>query len=211
MAVGVTLATAMCAACALLAGHHPLTRQLPVTQLVPRARELPGFERGDYKLRTGTSPLPWLRGVVGETQAEARRDAVRLRREGFREGALASFSSAGAGGVALALVLASSRGAKAELATATAEEREQSEREHVPPPTIFRAPGVPGSEGFTASQEAGQRRYADLFFVVGRCFIGVSDAWYGASSGYEAIQAPIAGATAVYRRARHICSTGHRR
>jgi hypothetical protein len=204
-------ATAICAACAALIVHHPVTRQLPAAQLVPRRRELPGFARGEYKLRTASSPLVWLESLPGETRAEALRDAARLRREGFREGAQANFASNGGGGLAVGIVFATSRGASAELATTAAEEQEQSEKEHVPPPTIFRAPAVPGSEGFTASQEGGERRYADLFFSVGRCFIAVSDAWYGPSSEYEAVQAPLAGATAVYHRTRHICATGPRR
>jgi hypothetical protein len=108
-------------------------------------------------------------------------------------------------------VFATARGARAELASTTTEERAQSERERVPPPTIFRAPSVRGSEGFTASQEEGNRRYADLFFTIGRCFLAVSDARYGPSSEYEAVEAPIAGATAVYRRAGHVCSADHRR
>ena len=211
MPPGVSLATAVCAACAAFAAHHPHGRQLPVVQLVPRARELPGFVRGEYKLRSGASLLKWLKSLPSETAAEARKGAARLRREGFREGAQATFASEGGGGVAASIVFATPVGARAELATATAEERAQSEREHVPPPTVFRAPAVAGSEGFTASQQEGERRYADLYFVLGRCFISVSDAWYGPSSEFEVVEAPIAGATAVYRRAARICATGHRR
>jgi hypothetical protein len=211
MPAGMTFAAAICVACSAFVAHQSVATRSPVVQLVPQRRELPGFGRAEYTLRHGTSARKWLESLPGLTRAEVREGVARLHRDGFIEGAQANFASRGGGGIADAVVFATQRGARAELAESASEELAQSRKEHVPPPTTFRAAGVPGSEGFTASQEEGERRYADLYFVVGRCFISVSDARYGPSSELEAVEAPIAGATAVYRRAPRICSASHRR
>ncbi len=196
------LLTLACALCATGASHQPVAKRFPPAKLVAHPSDLPGFRYGEFETKAWTSPARFLQQGAEDTAAEARVDLPRLRFEGFVEAVQEDFANQGAAGVSVTIVLGGAKAARRELeANATAE------RAAPEPATSFVASGVPASEGFTGVQEEGRRRYADVMFTVGRCFIGIGNAWYGASSEYEATLAPIAGARAVYRRTRRLCAS----
>lgn len=173
---------------------------IPPTALVAHPRDLPGFSGAKHSIRSAISAIDYARIVLEDGQAEAQTEALHLATEGFQEGMTESFKGSHGEAVSDALVFSSARGAKQELLTNVSE----SLRAHHG--GRFTVGSIPGSVGFNSFVTGHLGASADVLFATGRCYVEVGDAVPTASTGAIGARAPIAGATALYRRVKHLCA-----
>jgi hypothetical protein len=193
------LALALAAATPTAAARLP-----PPSALVARPAELPGFAYAEFETRSATSPASFAGHVLRLKGAALARERALLAHEGLREGVEEGFGTFYAGGVSDGLLFRSARGALEELAGSVTGQLVVARGWGQP--SRFAVAAIPGSHGFTASNTTYTRRYADVMFSTGRCFVLVGDAREGATSEAEVTRAPIAATAALYRRVRRLCA-----
>lgn len=174
-------------------------------QLVARPKDLPGFARAKSKLRWTTSAEVFVDRFTEDTPVEAAAEIPMLVHAGFQEGVEESFRAAGREGVSEALVFSSTQGAKDQLVTSVAEALKEYEKASL---RRFVDPGIPGSTGLGNFTPGKRGATGNVFFSTGRCFFVIGDLVHDARTSAQGAKAPIAGATALYRRAKHVCATG---
>lgn len=196
--------------CLLSVASPAVARTIAPASLVPRPLELPGFGFAQTTIQSATTPQKYVEKLLEDNPAEVRKEARLLGREGFREGVRELFSTEHTEATAITAVFSGPRGAKGELGRATSEELK-----YTPAAERFQDPAVPGSLGFLAAgstkASAGHPsepfRYANLFFRSGRCMFFIGDTFSGASATNEELErAPLAGATALFARIKHLCA-----
>ena len=175
---------------------------IPAESLVAQPAELTGFTNATAKLSSATSPSHYAAAVLGERKAEVRAEVVRLKRKGFREGVQELLSGPQGEALSAALVLGSTRLARQELSESRHEALKAQGGARI---ERFAVPGIPGAFGFSAVESGHPLAVANVMFTTGRCFLLVGDA-LNSSTREQAQSAPLAGATAVYQRARSLCS-----
>jgi Domain of unknown function (DUF6531) len=106
-------------------------------------------------------------------------------------------------GVSEALVFSSAQGAKDQLVTSVAEALKEYEKVSL---RRFVDPGIPGSAGLGNFTPGKRGATGNVFFSTGRCFFVVGDLVRDARTSAQGAKAPIAGATALYKRVKHACA-----
>ncbi len=183
--------------------------------LVPHLLEFPGFGLAEHALMSQRSAFSYASTFLGMPPRRARREARVLMREGFREAVQETYAAEHTEAVAQAIVFRSARGTRWEMRRTATEERTVKGFEASVPDAA-----IPGLQGFTGSarvhiREGGRRvvvlrRYVDVQFSDGRCYVMIGDALYGSSTVQEAARGPIAAAAAVDARAKRLCGAGSR-
>lgn len=172
--------------------------------LVAHPAELPGFLEANVKLKSATSASRYVKLVLGEKGSEARKEVASLKRKHFREGVQELLSIRNGEALSLAIVFGSARTAKQELKNASSETTKAQGKAVV---ERFPVPAIPGSFAFTAAEANQSSVAANVLFAVGRCYFLVGNSLGGvAVTREQASAAPAAGATAVYSRAKSLCS-----
>jgi hypothetical protein len=183
---------------------------LPAAQLVARVHDLPGFAGARVHLSSTRSAFTWAHQGQGTwTQDEVQTST--LRTLGFEQGVEAFFTATAreAHGhhreaVSEALVFPTASSAESALKASVPEALsvygKQGMREF-PGPAI-----IPGSISLDAFSPGVRGRAGNVFFSTGRCFFVVGDFVYSATTRAQADRAPLAGALALYRRDRRLCS-----
>ncbi|MGO8907563.1 MAG: hypothetical protein ACLQMH_18355 [Solirubrobacteraceae bacterium] len=177
---------------------------IPPGSLVARPADLPGFATASTKVRSATSPSRYASVVLGERPSQARSEAVRLKRKGFREGVQELLSGPQGEALSFALVLGSARIAEQEFQNSRRADLKGQGGAMV---DRFAVPAIPGSLGFSAAEAGHSFAAANVLFATGRCFFVVGDS-LGSATREQAASAPLAGATALYRRVRGLCADG---
>ncbi len=177
--------------------------------LVAQPSDLPGFSQANGTPDVATSATRWAEidhhSEPGSEPADEH-EVPNLTREGFREGVRESFQNGSGEAISIAVVFGSPQGARRYFSSEVNPKRLRSdelELEHV---TV---PGVPGAV-ITGGGPNG-----NVSFTTGRCFVlvgnhvpetGVSESAHSAAAEKPVNAAPIAGATAVYQRVKHVCA-----
>jgi hypothetical protein len=196
---GQTPGIEICSAC--IAPGPPI----PPSLLVAHPRDLPGFARARSRLLWATSAEVFVHRFSEDTPAEAAAEIPMLMHAGFREGVEESFHATGREGVSEALVFRSAQGAKDQLVTSLADALKEYEKTSL---RRFVDPGIPGSAGLGNFTPGKPGATGNVFFSTGRCFFVVGDFVHDARTSAQGAKAPIAGATVLYRRTKHVCAAG---
>jgi hypothetical protein len=174
---------------------------IPAKVLALAPGDLPGFA-GATLSRDVTRSAAWFAGSGEQAETAA------LKREGFREGVSEILSAGPAGGaLSTAAVFRTARGAKGQLRFAISKERREQHRG-----ASFTLPTIPGSFGVremsAAPDGTGQLLATGVLFATGHCFVEIATFFQSTapSSTPERVHlAAIAGAEAIYRRAKRAC------
>lgn len=154
-----------------------------------------------------TSASDWANAILEDTPANAQQEVTRLEEEGFGEGVYEYLTVPGKGvGLSAAIVVGSTQSARRELGAKVAEELKELGKSA----RRFRATRIPGAVGLEQPNPKGFRINGlypgTLQFSTGRCVLAVGTALNGSVSRQKARGAMIAAATAIYRRAKPLCS-----
>jgi hypothetical protein len=188
--------------------HAIAAPSIPPRELVPQARELPGFAFAKMISYWTMSAFEWAHGHE-LSEAQAKQETSELLREGFQEGIGSFFTGRReAGGrhreaVSEALVFATAQAAEHELSVSVAQTVRRNGRE--PGFHRFAVKAIPGAVGLGAFVPRKHGGSANVFFSVGRCFVMVGNAIHDAATRAEARRAPIVAAIALYKRAKRFC------
>jgi hypothetical protein len=175
---------------------------LSSSPFVARPGDLPGFSGARLTVSTASTPLVYVKFVLEENGAQARREVAKLKLEGFRKGVQERISGSPGEALSLTLVLGSHAKARRALKANLAEDVETQGNAEV---ERFNVPAIPGSAGFSAVQSGSSGAAANVLFVVGRCFLLVGDA-LNEGDATQARTAPVAGATKLAHRVKHVCA-----
>jgi hypothetical protein len=164
---------------------------------------LPGFAGAKSQLLWTTSAEVFVRRFTEDTPAEAAAEIPMLMHAGFQEGVEESFHATGREGVSEALVFDSAQAAKDQLVTQVAEDLKVYEKAGL---RRFGDPGIPGSAGLGNFTPGKRGATGNVLFSTGRCFFVVGDLVHDARTSAQGAKAPIAGATTLYKRTKHVCA-----
>jgi hypothetical protein len=176
--------------------------EISPSSLVAHPRELPGFASAKVKLATATSASRYAKDVLHDGSREARKEVAKLKRDGFREGVQELLRGSQGEALSSAVVFRSPARAQHELKASVAEAVKAQGRSAVI--KRFTVATIPGSFGFSATEAGHPGGAANLLFASGRCFFILGDALKSAPPEQLSV-APIAGATALYRRVTSLC------
>jgi hypothetical protein len=179
-------------------------------QLVARVRDLPGFAGARATLEHTTSPFTWAHNTNPGTWTEAQVEATNLQSLRFEEGAEAFFTGSApeAHGlhreaISQGVVFATAAAAQSELRTSVEGALKIFSRKGLLQGADPAIPGAVNLGNFTSGHRGGSD---NVFFSTGRCFFVVGDSVHNTTSRAQADRAPVAGALALYRRDRRLCS-----
>jgi hypothetical protein len=175
--------------------------------LLVRPGEMPGFGAAKVDLHTARSAPIYVHRILEEKpSANAAKKIARLEAEGFREGAAAVLVARHGNAQALTrtLLLGSPGFARGQQREEFSKEFGAA-REYTR--TIrFTAPRIPGATGFVSVVPGSPEGAANLYFTSGSCVFAVGD--YLAKASVSRLKNPVlAGAMAVYRRTKSICTS----
>jgi len=195
----------------LLAGCASALADLPIPPqlLVVRVAEMPGFAPASVQSSSTASAFEWAHGAPG-TWTEAQEEASLLESLGFQEGVreyLLAKRREGRGAhreaVSEAAVLPTASAAESALRQSFANSLRAFEARGLAQFADRAIPGALGLGNFSAGRSGGD---GNVFFATGRCFFVVGDAVHDARTRAQENRGPLAGALALYRRARHLCA-----
>jgi hypothetical protein len=182
---------------ATTAASPPAAATAPIApaSLVAPAADLHGFS-GSGTPQVATSARRWVEVGNMLTPAEVATEVAKLDREGFREGVGEHYSGAsGQEAVSLALVFHSAQGARQEFDANLAVDQHRFGMQLEP----VKIAAIPGSVLLGAGPDG------NVVFTTGRCYLLVGDELRGSTSQAQVNAAPIAAATALYRRVKRLC------
>jgi hypothetical protein len=196
------LAALMCAVALSLS----LLAALAIAAIAPRSlvakpSQLPGFSAAKVRLRSGASPSAYAKSVLEERPRQARKEAARLKREGFREGVQELLSDSQGEALSLAIVFRTAKDAKRELkASISADVKAQGNVEV----KQFSIASIPGAFAFTAAEAGKPGAAGNVLFSVGRCYLVVGD-FLKTGTAEQASAVPMEGGPALYKRVKRLC------
>jgi hypothetical protein len=189
----VALSLALLAALALAA--------IAPRSLVAKPSQLPGFSGAKVRLRSGASPSAYAKSVLQERPRQARKEAARLKREGFREGVQELLSGTQGEALSLAVVFRTAKDAKRELKVSMSADVKAQGNVEV---KQFSIASIPGAFAFTASEAGKPGAAGNVLFTVGRCYLVVGD-YLKTGTVEQASAVPTGGGPAVYQKVKHLC------
>jgi hypothetical protein len=175
---------------------------IPPKLLVVHPQDLPGFLGAKSTLSSATSALLYAQ-QSGDSPQEAEVEVTHLQSEGFNEGVSETLAKAHNEAVSNALVFDSTQSAKHELMANLSEDLKSHAKDEL---KRFHVLAIPGSVGLDQFQNGKPGAAGDVLFSTGHCFLLVGDVIREASSREQGIKAPIAGAIALYKRIKNVCT-----
>jgi hypothetical protein len=175
-----------------------------LSRLTVGRNDVSGFDRGVLRIKSATSASRFA-ALFDLSSSVMAKKAARLEREGFLEGVRDTLRTSTGEIFSTAMVFRSDGAANRQVAGWVAEYRRLFEGTWVNGPPV---PTIPGSQTLTVRSRAPRQAsaYALVLFSSGKCALLTSVIYTGRGASKNAPDAVSSSASALYGRAKPVCS-----